>query len=58
MFWSVIELYFQVMIPVTNAIVLMEKYHVPTSIVLIPLQNARKANTAKTIINAERMAFV
>ena len=51
-------LYFQVMIPVTNAIVLMEKSHVPTRSVPIPMLNASQAKIAKTVINVERMAIV
>ena len=56
--WSLMELYFQVMIHVTNAIVLMEKYRVLTRSVLIPMLNASQANTAKTVVNVERMAIV
>ena len=52
------ELYFQVMIPVTNTIVLMEKSRVPTRSVLIPMLNASQANTAKTVVNVERMVIV
>ena len=52
------ELYFQVMIPVINAIVLMEKSRVPKRSVLIPMLNASQANTAKTVVNVERMVSV
>ena len=46
------------MIPVTNAIALMEKSHVPTRSVLIPMLNASQANTVKTVVNVERMVNV
>ena len=46
------------MIPVINAIVLMEKSRVPTRSVLIPMLNASQANTAKTVVNVERMVSV